>query len=190
MSGWKVSASTSQRPRLSDLRRPLNFQGHRSGDDRWPFAFSRHGKGYSEMTILQTMRLTLTPCRPEDRADFIGLERDPEVMRFLNGGYAVDRETEGPEATFLMPTGTEPYIWTARHTANGAFVGWFCLWPEGERLAELGYRLRRMDWGQGSPRRARWLLSTGALKAVSTTRSRQRRWPSTSDHGASWKRSA
>jgi len=111
------------------------------------------------MTILQTMRLTLTPCRPDDRADFIGLERDPEVMRFLNGGYAVDRETEGPEATFLTPTGTEPYIWTARHTANGAFVGWFCLWPEGERLAELGYRLRRMDWGQG-------LASEGALALV------------------------
>ncbi len=111
------------------------------------------------MTVLQTMRLTLSPCTPRDRADFIDLERDPEVMRFLNGGYAVNRETTSPDATFLMPTGTEPYIWTARRTANGAFVGWFCLWPEGERLAELGYRLRRMDWGQG-------LASEGALALV------------------------
>jgi RimJ/RimL family protein N-acetyltransferase len=111
------------------------------------------------MTVLQTVRLTLSPCTPNDRADFIDLERDPEVMRFLNGGYAVNRETANPDATFLMPMGTEPYIWTARRTVNGAFVGWFCLWPENERLAELGYRLRRMDWGQG-------LASEGALALV------------------------
>lgn len=111
------------------------------------------------MTVLQTMRLTLSPCTPNDRADFIDLERDPEVMRFLNGGYAVNRETANPDATFLMPMGTEPYIWTARRTANGAFVGWFCLWPENERLAELGYRLRRMEWGQG-------FASEGALGLV------------------------
>lgn len=48
-----------------------------------------------------------------------------------------------------MPTGTEPHVWTARRTTDGAFVGWFCLWPENETLAELGYRLRRADWGQG-----------------------------------------
>ncbi|MGH9694274.1 MAG: GNAT family N-acetyltransferase, partial [Bryobacteraceae bacterium] len=45
--------------------------------------------------------------------------------------------------------GSEPHVWTGRRTTNGAFVGWFCLWPDSETLAELGYRLRRMDWGQG-----------------------------------------
>ncbi|MBK8157898.1 MAG: GNAT family N-acetyltransferase [Rhodospirillaceae bacterium] len=101
------------------------------------------------MTVLQTMHLTLSPCSPNDRADFIDLELDPEVMRYLNGGHAVDHEQVDPDATFLMPRGTEPYVWTARRTGNGAFVGWFCLWPESDTLAELGYRLRRMDWGQG-----------------------------------------
>ena len=101
------------------------------------------------MVVLQTMKLTLSPCCPSDRADFMDLERDPEVMRFLNGGHAVDEEQSDPDATFLMPRGTETDVWTARHTANGAFVGWFCLSPESEKVAELGYRLRRMDWGQG-----------------------------------------
>lgn len=99
------------------------------------------------MVILQTMRLTLSPCCPGDRADFVELELDPEVMRFLNG------------APFLMPRGTEAHVWTARRTASKAFVGWFCLWPENETLAELGYRLRRMDWGQG-------LASEGASAMV------------------------
>ena len=111
------------------------------------------------MAVLQTMQLTLSPCCPSDRTDFIGLELDPEVMRFLNGGHAVDHEQNEPDATFLMPRGTEPYVWTARRTTNGAFVGWFCLWPESETLAELGYRLRRTEWGQG-------LASEGASALV------------------------
>lgn len=115
--------------------------------------------GCSKMAVLQTTHLTLSPCRPSDQADFIDLERDPDVMWFLNGGQAVDRDRADPNATFLMPRGTEPYVWTARRTGNDAFVGWFCLWPENETLAELGYRLRRMDWGQG-------LASEGALALV------------------------
>lgn len=101
------------------------------------------------MVVLQTEQLTLRPCRPDDRADFIALERDPEVMRFLNGGRPVDRAKSDPKATFLMPDGTEPHLWTARRTASGGFVGWFCLWRDSESEAELGYRLRRIEWGQG-----------------------------------------
>lgn len=100
------------------------------------------------MTVLQTARLILRPCRPEDAADFIDLERDTEVMRFLNGG-AVDHDRIDPNATFLMPRGTEPHVWTARRMPGDAFIGWLCLWPESETLAELGYRLRRQEWGQG-----------------------------------------
>ncbi|OJF93433.1 GNAT family N-acetyltransferase [Pararhizobium antarcticum] len=101
------------------------------------------------MTVLQTRQLRLDPCRPSDRADFIALERDPEVMRFLTGGHPVDPEQDAPDATFLRPRGSEPYVWTGRRITNDAFVGWFCLWPESETTAEIGYRLRREDWGQG-----------------------------------------
>lgn len=112
------------------------------------------------MTVLKTTKLTLSPCRTSDRADFIGLELDPEVMRFLNGG-AVDHEKTDPNAvTFLMPRGTEPHVWTARRTADGEFVGWFCLFPESETLAEIGYRLHRKGWGQG-------LATEGALALAS-----------------------
>lgn len=126
------------------------------------------------MVVLQTRQLTLNPCCPDDRADFIELERDPEVMRFLNGGLAVDYETIGPEATFLMPRGTESYVWTARRTANGAFVGWFCLWPESNGLAELGYRLRREDWGlgfasQGASALVDWAFTNGGYDRIVAT---------------------
>jgi RimJ/RimL family protein N-acetyltransferase len=121
--------------------------------------FAQGMDGDSELAVLQTMRLTLSPCCPGDCADFMDLERDPEVMRFLNGGHALDHALSYPDATFLMPRGTEPDVWTARRTANDAFVGWFCLSPESGKVAELGYRLRRMDWGQG-------LASEGASALV------------------------
>ena len=111
------------------------------------------------MSILRTKRLTLSPCSPGDRADFIALELDPEVMRFLNGGAVDHEKTDPKDVTFLMPRGTEPYVWTARRTVDGAFVGWFCLFPDSEAIAEIGYRLRRQDWGQG-------LASEGALALV------------------------
>lgn len=111
------------------------------------------------MTALQTATLTLSRCRPDDRADFIGLELDPEVMRFLNGGAVDHEKTDPKDVTFLMPRGSEPYVWTARRTATNAFVGWFCLFPETETLAEIGFRLRREDWGQG-------LASEGASALV------------------------
>ena len=111
------------------------------------------------MAVLQTRQLTLSPCCLADRDDFIGLERDPEVMRFLNGGHAIHHEEGDPNADFLMPRGTEPHVWTARRTANRTFVGWFCLWPESAELAEIGYRLRRMDWGRG-------LASEGSLALI------------------------
>jgi RimJ/RimL family protein N-acetyltransferase len=105
--------------------------------------------GGSKVTVLQTMKLTLSPCCPSDCADFMKLELDPEVMRFLNGGHPVDHGQSYPDSPFLLPRGTETYVWTARRTSNGAFVGWYCLYPESEKIAELGYRLCRMDWGQG-----------------------------------------
>lgn len=101
------------------------------------------------MSLLTTPNLELRPCVPKDRNDFIDLERDPEVMRFLHGG-AVDHDTVDPEkVTFLMPRGIEPEVWTASLIDTGEFVGWFCLFVENGGIAELGYRLRRDAWGKG-----------------------------------------
>jgi RimJ/RimL family protein N-acetyltransferase len=111
------------------------------------------------MIALKTARLTINPCRPSDRDDFIALEKDPEVMRFLNGGNPVHLEDGDPNSTYLMPRGTEPHVWTARRIDDSAFVGWFCLWPNSETVGELGYRLRREAWGDG-------LASEGAAALV------------------------
>ncbi|MBP1853246.1 GNAT family N-acetyltransferase [Rhizobium halophytocola] len=127
------------------------------------------------MTVLQTARLRLRSCTPADRGDFLALELDPQVMRFLHGG-AVDHATTDPEkVTFLMPRGTEPDVWTARRRDDDTFVGWFCLSVERDEVAEIGYRLRRDAWGKGYASEAASALvdlgfhSTGIEKIVACT---------------------
>jgi RimJ/RimL family protein N-acetyltransferase len=112
-------------------------------------SFRDSSHGVSTMTVLQTFNLTIRPCSPDDSADFIALENDPEVMRLLNGG-CVDGHAQGNlEGTYLKPRGTELYVWTVLRSQARSFVGWICLWPEDDGTAELGYRLRRAEWGQG-----------------------------------------
>lgn len=126
------------------------------------------------MAIIQTSRLTLTPCSPADRADFIALEQDPDVMRYLNGGRPVGREESDPASPFLMPRGGEPHVWTARLINGYGFAGWFCLWPEPPDGAELGYRLARAAWGQGlategAAALAAWGLSMAGYDRITAT---------------------
>lgn len=118
------------------------------------------------MAFFQTANLTIAPCAPSDREDFIALELDPDVMHFLNGG-AVDHETTDPDAVdFLMPRGTEPFVWTARLKGSGDFVGWFCLAPGEANSAELGYRLRKQHWKRGfASEGAKALVEWGFAKA-------------------------
>ena len=97
---------------------------------------------------LETARLRLRPATPADRADLVALEADPEVMRFLNGGRPVP-EAGDPTGSFLTPRGGEAGVWTATLRDDGTFVGWFSLRSCGDGAAELGYRLRRVLWGQG-----------------------------------------
>jgi len=107
----------------------------------------RHGTA-ATVTRMNTERLTLRPFTPDDADELVRLHNDPEVMRFLNGGKPVSRETIVRETLpAFMTTG----FLAAHERASGAFTGWFHLRPggEGEGEYELGYRLHRAFWGRG-----------------------------------------
>ena len=74
-----------------------------------------------------TARLALSLVCEIDRENLIALERDPAVMRFLNGGRAAPADTVDGPAVFLTPRGREDDVWAATETLSGAFVGWFSL---------------------------------------------------------------
>ena len=71
----------------------------------------------------ETARLSLSLVRVADRAHLVALERDPEVMRFLNGGRHTPDDGAEEGARFLTPRGGENDVWAAVETRLGAFVG-------------------------------------------------------------------
>ena len=96
-----------------------------------------------------TARLSLALVREADQENLIALERDSEVMRFLNGGRPISDDDAGEGADYLKPRGSEDDVWAAVETLSGAFVGWFSLRRLRSGVAELGFRLRRDAWGHG-----------------------------------------
>lgn len=122
-----------------------------------------HPRGFS------TRRLDLRPVTPADRDRLVALEADPEVMRFLNGGQPVP-EAGCPDADFLTPRGTEPEVLVAHERGTGSFIGWFALfddgWVDGQRTAEVGYRLHRAAWGQGYATECLTALVAQAFEAL------------------------
>jgi RimJ/RimL family protein N-acetyltransferase len=123
----------------------------------------------------ETARLSLSLAREADRADLIALERDPEVMRFLNGGWPSPDDGAEEGAGFLTPRGGEDDVWAAAERCSGAFVGWFSLRLIRAGVGELGYRLRRSAWGRGLATEgavalvAAGFADTGLARIVATT---------------------
>lgn len=113
--------------------------------------------------FLETDRLTLRRFIEADEDNLFELNSDPEVMRFLTGGRPTPRDTV---RTMTIPIFLAYYerfegfgFWAAEEKATGQFLGWFHFrppladgspagWLEDGQI-ELGYRLRRADWGKG-----------------------------------------
>jgi len=106
--------------------------------------------------FLQTDRLVLRRFTEADVDNLFGLDSDPEVMRFLNGGKPTPRDVIHNE---ILPRFLHDYnrfagygFWAAIEKSTGEFLGWFHFRPsEGSSPdeAELGYRLRKSAWGKG-----------------------------------------
>jgi RimJ/RimL family protein N-acetyltransferase len=123
----------------------------------------------------ETARLKLSLAREADHENLIALERDPEVMRFLNGGRPAPDGVAAEDAGFLTPHGGEDDVWAAVETGSAAFAGWFSLRRVGEGVGELGFRLRRDAWGRGlategaSALVAKGFADMGLARIVATT---------------------
>ena len=104
----------------------------------------------------ETPRLVLRRFTAADVDHLVGLDADPDVMRFITGGIPTAREeieNEVLPAFLAYYERFEGYgFWAAAEKPAVPFLGWFHLRPRegaspGE--AELGYRLRRPAWGKG-----------------------------------------
>jgi RimJ/RimL family protein N-acetyltransferase len=101
---------------------------------------------------LHTERLTLQPVSDEHLPLLVGLNADPEVMRFLTGRAATPEESyaewerrRGPQSDEARGLG----YWAGFE--GGTFAGWWSAssYSTDGTQAGLGYRLRRGAWGRG-----------------------------------------
>ncbi|HET8842752.1 MAG TPA: GNAT family N-acetyltransferase [Ktedonobacteraceae bacterium] len=112
--------------------------------------------------FLETARLVLRRFTATDVDHLVDLDSDPEVMRYLNGGRPTPREIIQHVILPAFLSYYEPNsglgVFAAIEKGSGEFLGWFGFRPKdavhpndvvppGE--VALGYRLRRIAWGQG-----------------------------------------
>lgn len=106
--------------------------------------------------FLETARLTLRRFTSDDVENLVELDRDPDVMRFINGGRPTPRDEIEKDVLPAFLDYYERYagfgFWAAEERSTGRFIGWFHLRPAEDSPAgevELGYRLRATAWGHG-----------------------------------------
>jgi RimJ/RimL family protein N-acetyltransferase len=83
----------------------------------------------------ETERLALRPLLETDAGAVLGLQDDPEVMRYLD-----------PSPLERFYTGG---FYAALEKESGGFIGWFALEPKAVGEYEIGWRLHRWAWGRG-----------------------------------------
>lgn len=111
---------------------------------------------HQQHRVLVTDRLHLRRFTAADANHLFDLDSDPEVMRYLSGGTPTPRAVIEAE---ILPRFISAHhrwpgfgFWAAIGRATGQFLGWFSLRPirdANPRVAALGFRLRRVAWGQG-----------------------------------------
>ncbi|BDV31597.1 GNAT family acetyltransferase [Microbacterium terricola] len=105
---------------------------------------------------LQTDRIRLIPLGDEHLELEVGLDSDPEVMRYLSGDGRTRAQVEVAHGLRLATAQAVEGLGFWVGFVDDEFVGWWLLQPAGwgeETLvpgqAELGYRLLRPHWGKG-----------------------------------------
>ena len=106
--------------------------------------------------FLETNRLALRRFTEADVDNLYDLDRDPAVMRFINGGKPTPRDAIQQETLPRFLHYDERFAgygcWAAVEKSSGDFLGWFAFQPPGAGgpdEVELGYRLRGSAWGKG-----------------------------------------
>jgi len=103
--------------------------------------------------VIQTDRLILRPWREADRAPFLAMSADPEVMVWLGGVPTLEAANQRFER-FAGGFAQRGYSrWAIERQGDGAFLGYCGLAPVHDSLPvrgiEAGWGLARQAWGFG-----------------------------------------
>ena len=103
--------------------------------------------------MIETERLILRPWRERDRAAFLALSADPEVMDWLGGVADAAAANERFERLASAFDRQGYGRWAIERTADEAFIGYAGMAPVHGTLplqgVEIGWGLVRSAWGAG-----------------------------------------
>ena len=111
----------------------------------------------------ETERLRIRAPQENDRADFVAMSMDIDVMRFISDGNLTE-EGANEIADMSIDRADRTYgAWTIEELSTGEFLGWVVLMPLDESDdIEVGYGLVQTAWGRGiATEAARCLVDYG-----------------------------
>ncbi|CAG9238183.1 Acetyltransferase [Paraburkholderia tropica] len=101
----------------------------------------------------ETRRLVIRPRTLLDTDEFLAMDCDPEVTRFVDGPWGdSQRHRDFIETRTLASYPPGMGYWTIRNRSDASeFLGWILLIPTDARdpEVEIGWRLPRKAWGSG-----------------------------------------
>ncbi|WP_299327094.1 GNAT family N-acetyltransferase [Parasphingopyxis sp.] len=101
----------------------------------------------AELPTLRSQRLTLRPLVEADAEAMHHFFSDEEAMRYWSSG---PHKTLQETRDYVRINATdEKYLTWAITEDGGEALGWVCLIPGREGVAEIGYNLRRSHWRKG-----------------------------------------
>lgn len=99
---------------------------------------------------IETERLVLRPYREADRAYFVALATDPEVMRFVGDGPMTPERVEAVfDKVFALYEEGAWGIWAIEERASGRLVGSAEIKPRKTGDWEIVYLFDPTAWGKG-----------------------------------------
>ncbi|GGK66869.1 GNAT family N-acetyltransferase [Ornithinimicrobium pekingense] len=116
--------------------------------------------------VRHTRRLVLRAFDEADRELFAALNRDPEVVRHLQGPMSRERSDAFADRIGACWRDRGYGLWALEVRQTGEFIGYTGLWPAdflpSGAGVEVGWRLARGAWGRGyAPEAAREALRHG-----------------------------
>lgn len=102
--------------------------------------------------IIETARLLLREFVPEDLEQLAPIFADAETMRFYPAPFTRERTAGWISWNLRLYAERGHGLWALIRRADGLFLGDCGLVPQqiaGDELIEIGYHVRREQWGQG-----------------------------------------
>jgi len=102
------------------------------------------------MIFLQTERLLFRTHEAKDEADFVGMQTDPEVRRYVGGQAWPLKKAHSRFRNQYLGRPTETYgLWATILKEDGRYIGCCGLRAAERKTAHLGYYFARPYWRRG-----------------------------------------